>query len=82
MMIWLLFSLAMLALLVATLAVVLSYEMQKRWMRMFCVERSIPIGSMEGHREVKPVSAPEKPKIRMTVPIPGAQMFRKEAQTK
>lgn len=49
---------------------------------MFSAQQGIPLGSMEPELQKAPVVIPEKPKHKISVPIPGGSMFRKAETTK
>jgi len=55
----------------------LSHQNNAKWMRMFSVQQGIPLESMEGVKKSPVPLIPEVPKKRISIPIPGAQMFRR-----
>jgi hypothetical protein len=64
----------------AAVAIALVLEMsrlQRSWMKILCEKQGLPATIME-KIEMKPPPAPKKDeRVRISVPIPGAQLFRK-----
>lgn len=74
---WLTFLLAVSLASVTVLSVVLLYLLQRQWMRIFSLKQGIPIESTEVKREVMDLSAKVDHRKRVSIPVPGADMFRK-----
>jgi hypothetical protein len=59
---------------------ILHHKTQTRWMRIFCATRDIPTHIMERANAPEPEEAHMAPPLdtrkRMTVPLPGANLFR------
>jgi len=56
----------------------LNQRTNEKWMRMFSLDRGIPLPNVI---EAKPeVKAPAKPKLRFSIPIPGGEMFKRKVQ--
>lgn len=51
--------------------------LQTKWMRIFCEARGIPPTSMDARALDEKIPTPPKPKFKVSVPVPGAQMMRK-----
>lgn len=74
---WLTVLLAVSLSAVAILALVLDHMRQKRWMRIFSEKQGIPAHIMESSKPPEPTLVVPKKKHRISVPVPGAQLFRK-----
>jgi hypothetical protein len=58
-----------------------NYRLQRSWMRIFCERSGIPPTSMDARPEApKEVVAPKPKKLAFSIPIPGAEQFRKIAK--
>lgn len=75
---WLLVLMALCLSAAAILAMVLNHLTQTRWMKIFCEMRGIPSDIMDTNPAPKEEAKPKIDKRqRMSIPIPGADMFRK-----
>jgi cell division protein FtsN len=76
---WLICFLAASLVLVASLALVLQYLNQARLMKIFSERQGVPISILEGKPEEKAEASPPVARRRISVPLPGAENFRKPA---
>ena len=66
---------------IAVTLVILNHSLQQKWMRIFCERSGIPPTSMDARPEApKEVVAPKPKKLAFSIPIPGAEQFRKIAK--
>ncbi len=56
---------------------VLHNRQTEKWMRSFLDKQGIPMHIMEGNPEPAIVKSQPTPRARISVPIPGAAMWRK-----
>lgn len=63
---------------VTVTCVVLNHLNQLKWMRLFSLKQGITVESMENRPVPKEIVPPkEDTRRKMSIPVPGAQMFRK-----
>jgi hypothetical protein len=76
---WLLVLLVVCLSSVTVLLIVLNHLERTRWMRISCERQGIPATSMEANRQItKELVQPAQDKRpRMSIPVPGADLFRK-----
>ena len=79
---WLVVLLVVTLCAIVVLVLILNHLERKRWMRAFGVQYGIPPISMEDNKP--PKAAPVKLDLRprMSIPVPGGDMFRKPEGTK
>jgi hypothetical protein len=57
----------------------LQHRERMSWMRMFSLQQGIPLPSM-GTEKREIVHLPPKEKKKFSIPLPGADMFRRKVQ--
>lgn len=74
---WLMVLLTLALTAVAVLSLVFYHQNQTKWMRIFSEKQGVPINIMDGKPEPKMELAVPDKRRKISIPIPGAQFFRK-----
>jgi hypothetical protein len=75
-----LYVLSVALVLVIALQQYLAYHLQVKWMRLLSEKEDVPSAVLDGVRQVEKTAIKEKPKARITIPIPGADLLRQSRQ--